>query len=73
MIRTWFVTLERIVGTSLPPLKTALVKVGLDQLGFAPFFNVIFISSLSALQGTHNFIDASGSLVLIDLIMPKIQ
>ena len=44
-------TMERLVGTQLAPLKATLIKVGLDQLGFAPLFNGTFLLVLGTVQG----------------------
>ena len=51
MIRTWYLTMERIVGVHLAPLKSTVVKVSMDQLGFAPLFNGTFLIILGTAQG----------------------
>ena len=50
MIRTWYVRLERFMGSSVT-LLTTIKKVALDQFGFAPIFTVGILGSIGLLQG----------------------
>ena len=50
VIRTWYVALEKIVGSGVT-LKLTAAKVGLDQFLFAPIFTVVLLSGIGALQG----------------------
>ena len=56
MIRGWYLTLERVVTPLRVPNAVAatFAKVSLDQLGFAPIFNVFLISVIGLSQVTRN-------------------
>ena len=44
-------TLVKMVGTKLSPVKATLAKVAMDQLAFAPVFNGSFLTVIGLLQG----------------------
>lgn len=50
MVRGWYLTMERLLGSSVTLINT-FRKVGLDQLGFAPIFTVGILSCIGKLQG----------------------
>lgn len=50
MVRGWYLTMERMLGSSVT-LTNTLRKVGLDQLGFAPIFTVGILTYIGKLQG----------------------
>eukprot|EP00095_Tigriopus_kingsejongensis_P001936 maker-scaffold246_size239296-snap-gene-1.29 protein:Tk01936 transcript:maker-scaffold246_size239296-snap-gene-1.29-mRNA-1 annotation:"Mpv17" len=52
-IRTWYMTMERLVGPAMPRARAALTKVALDQGAFAPTFNAIFLSVIGLFQGKN--------------------
>jgi len=49
-IRVWYLTMEKIVGPSASILNT-VKKLALDQLLFAPFFQIPILSAVGLLQG----------------------
>lgn len=49
-VHVWYLTLERFLGKK-KDLRTGLTKVAIDQLLFAPIVLVVFISTLSTLEG----------------------
>ena len=55
MIRGWYLTLERVVTPLRVPnaFAATLAKVSLDQLAFAPIFNVVLISIIGLSQVTY--------------------
>jgi len=50
VVRGWYLTMERLLGSSVTLINT-FRKVGLDQLGFAPIFTVGILSCIGKLQG----------------------
>jgi len=53
VIRGWYLSLERVVTPLRVPnaFAATLAKVSLDQLAFAPIFNVVLISIIGLSQG----------------------
>jgi len=53
VVRGWYLTLERVVTPLRVPNAVAatFAKVSLDQLAFAPIFNVVLISIIGLSQG----------------------
>jgi protein Mpv17 len=52
MIRTWFLTLEKLFGQVVTVRRT-VGKVVLDQLAFAPFSQMTVLTTIGALQGQN--------------------
>ncbi|TRY71627.1 hypothetical protein TCAL_16166 [Tigriopus californicus] len=52
-IRVWYLSMERLVGPSVPKIRAALSKVALDQGCFAPTFNAVFLSVIGVCQGKN--------------------
>ena len=53
MIRSWLLILEKMFGPTLT-LKKNLQKVALDQFAFAPFNQIIMLSSVGIMQGLNS-------------------
>lgn len=49
-IRFWYLALERLLGAGVT-VKTTLSKVALDQIGFAPLFQIPVLTYIGLLQG----------------------
>lgn len=48
-VRFWYGVMDRVIKTKSPLTKT-MIKVGIDQLIFAPIFIAVFVSIISYMQ-----------------------